>query len=125
MTQAAVAPIAPALRAELSPAIAAAVVAVHLARSVAGPLVELLPFVEASGDDDAEAQLELATDAGWERWGAAVDALAAVPAMTIADVEAKFRAASDNEPPGGLHMFVFRDGVLASIGRDLQRLSQY
>jgi hypothetical protein len=60
---------------------------------------------------------------GWHRWGRAVNQLARVPAVTVADVEATFRAIADCRGPGEVYAIGFADRHLASIWRDLIRLS--
>jgi hypothetical protein len=60
---------------------------------------------------------------GWHRWGRAVDQLVRVPAVTVADIEAKFRAVADCRGPSEVYACGFEDRHLAGIWRDLIRLS--
>lgn len=60
---------------------------------------------------------------GWYRWSRAVDQLARVPAVSVVDVEAKFRAIADCRGPADVYSGSFEERHLAAVWRDLIRLS--
>jgi hypothetical protein len=67
---------------------------------VVGDLEEIKFADRAQFTPAQEVELNRAEDAvtvAWAAWGEAVEALLAIPARTIAEVELKFRAAADHE----------------------------
>ncbi len=130
----------PAPMTGLSAPIAAALVPVQERRSVMDTLIEeedrleLVYFsdeAKALPDHEREAlavriglrRLQRRIKVGWHRWSRAVDQLARVPAVTVADLEAKFRAIADCQGPHAVYSGSFEDRHLAAVWRDLIRLS--